>query len=303
MAVSSGSAVSWSTAYGQELHQGAGNVFRVENKDRKGSTVRRHKRIKKLRNSRYSVQSAADNETEVLMELWMNDLDSHMRNLRQWIRAEVRKKSPCAWGLSILGETLHYLSAENIAFPSFDTNYWITPIKVKDLASTTIQLTGIPANARYYSMQTYTLDDQFSSVVGALADVNITLADDGSYTILINDGQDTGDPQVNSMRGLPDGSNDGIIVLMYRTYLPVPLTSPAGGVALPLISIQNDLKGDGGELAAWDYCTEAEPTIEIQPLPDYKTKVQISRLPEGIEYFRSPGRSTPFPNEDVSYRK
>ena len=65
---------------------------------------------------------------------------------------------------------------------------WITPIKVKDLASTTIKLTGMPANARYYSLQTYTLDDQFSSVVGALADVNITMADTGSYTILINDG-------------------------------------------------------------------------------------------------------------------
>jgi hypothetical protein len=176
----------------------------------------------------------------------------------------------------------------------------ITPIKVKDLASTTIKLTGMPANARYYSLQTYTLDDQFSSVVGALADVNITLADDGSYTIVINDGKDTGDPQVNSMRGLPDGSTDGIIVLMYRTYLPIPLTSPAGGVDLPLISIQKDGVKIGGELVDWDYCDVPQPTIEIQDPIEYKTKVQTA-TPEDITYFRSPGRATPFPNEDVSY--
>ena len=97
----------WSTAYE--------HVFKGEN------NARLQKRDKELRNRHSSLQTEI--EREVIMELWKNDLDSLLRNLKQWIRVEVRKKIPCAWGFNVLGETLNYLSINNLAFPSFDTNY------------------------------------------------------------------------------------------------------------------------------------------------------------------------------------
>jgi hypothetical protein len=284
--------VSWSIAYG--LHTGE-----IKN-ERETNDARRHKRFKKLRNHRHSALQT-EHEIEVIMEkLWMNDLD----RLREWIRAEVQKKIPCAWGINVLGETLNYYSVNNFVFPDFTSNYWVTAINVTGLSRSTIKLTGIPASARYWSLQTYTADDLFSSTVGALADVNTTLGDDGSYTILINDGKESRDPQVNSLQGLPDGLNNGIVVLMYRIYVPV--TSPAGGVDLPLISIQQDdlnKGGRGGEMVVWDYCDVPQATIEIHDPVDYATKLQRERLPDRITYFRSPGWATRFPNNDISYCK
>jgi hypothetical protein len=277
--------------YGQK------NYYRKSGNEREGANARETR--SNLRD-RHLMQDEMGTEATMMLQQWRDDFDSYVDRLEDLILAEVQKKKPCAWGFSVLGETLDYKSPENVAFPAFDSNYWITPIKIKDLASSTIKVTGMPPAARYYSFQTYTLDDQFSSVVGALTDVDVTLADDGSFTILINDGEDTGGgSEMNSMRGLPEGSNEGIIILMYRTYLSVPLSSPAGGVDLPRISVQ---KGSDGELDDWRYCGEAEPIIEVQDPGEYKTLLQLAKLPEeGITYFRSPGRSTPFPNNDIGY--
>jgi hypothetical protein len=283
----------WSIALGQEVNHyrnDENTIFSGKNKGN-GSNLRNH----------YSVQSLRGGE--VLFEQSRNEFDSQVSNLETWILADKdQEEKPCAWGDYALGETLDFESPNNYAFPSFDANYWVTKITIEDLASSTIKLTGKPPTARYYSFQTYTADDQYSSVVGAIADVNITLAADGSFTILINNGHDdTGDAQgVNSLRGLPNGANEGTIVLMYRTYLPVPLTSPAGGVNLPLISFRRGL--DGGELVDLEYCNEAEPIIEIKEPIEYETIVQRSKLPaRSVEYFRTTGRFTPFPNEDIAY--
>jgi hypothetical protein len=271
----------WSIALGQEV--------RVNHYRKDGNTIFSGENLISRRNS-----VRRERESALFEQSWTNDAS---------VQAEVqRKEELCAWGDYALGETLDFKSPNNVAFPSFDTNYWITEIKIKSLNSSTIKLTGKPPTARYYSFQTYTHNDLLTSVVGALADVNITLSDDGSFNIVINDGEATGDPQVNSLRGLPKGANAGTIVLMYRTYLPVPLTSPAGGVNLPLISIQTALDR---ELVDLEYCDEAEPAIDIIDDPgEYKTIVQLSKPPSGgVTYFRAPGRFTPYPNEDIAYRK
>jgi hypothetical protein len=271
----------WSVALGQEVkhYRKDGNtIFGGENEDNKVVKNLRRDYDSVRREAAHFERSSA-NEARILAEVQITEL--------------------CAWGDYALGETLDFKSPNNYFFPSFDTNYWITKIKIEDLASSIIKLTGKPPTARYYSFQTYTLDDQYSSVVGSLADVNITLAADGSFTILINKGEDTGDPLVNSMRGLPNGANAGTIVLMYRTYLPVPLTSPAGGVDLPLISIQ---RGLDGELADLEYCDDAQPTIEIEEPAQHDTILQRSKLPsKSVTYFRTTGRFTPFPNNDIAY--
>jgi hypothetical protein len=106
----------------------------------------------------------------------MSEMDIQTNTLADILRNQATQEDVnrlCAWGLNALGGTLTYTSQTNIAFPSLDSNYWVTPILVQDLANTTIKITGRAPNARYYSFQTYVLEDKFSTTIGALKDVDM----------------------------------------------------------------------------------------------------------------------------------
>jgi hypothetical protein len=222
--------------------------------------------------------SAVDNDSpspNFSMFDWTNEVESQSIALNELLRKQADEVDAdenllCAWGLYALGGTLTYTTNTNIAFPSLDSNYWVTAIRVQNLANSTIKLTGRVPSARYFSFQTYVLEDKFSSTIGALKDVDIKLDDNGdgeTYTIFVNDGPDPkeGTVAVNSLRGLPEGVNDGIIVLMYRTYEPKPFRSPAGGVHLPLISIQKFGKGSKKlPMRELKYCDDPEPIIRVE---------------------------------------
>jgi hypothetical protein len=301
---------SWPTACGQEEQQdhtikstdwkkyvrgavGAVTKYSTQNEINGGTNVRD---VSAQQNKMDTIHPPVLAKSE-----WTNEVDLQVNAVSEILRqqAEQDENRLCAWGLHALGGTLTYTSEANIAFPSLDSNYWVTPILVKDLATSTIKITGKAPTARYYSFQTYVLEDKFSSTVGALKDVDIIFGDD-EFTIFVTNGEHASgadQTKMNSLRGLPPGVNDGIIVLMYRTYEPKPFKSPAGGVHLPLISIERL----GGKLRELAYCDDPEPIIEVEEPIEYKTKVQFPQLPPNPVWFRTVGSITPFPNEDVAY--
>lgn len=201
--------------------------------------------------------------------------------------------SGCAWSLSSL--------RTNALFPDTSAAYWITPVLL--WPGSTVEVSGEYPAARYFSLQTYTLADGFSTTVGGVRDRDVVAEAGSENPFAAAVGPDTGrdwkvtvaagDPATasgtNVIRGLPAGQSVGVAWLMYRTYLTDDAADPSGGSGLPEVTV-------GGKSLATcpGALTAAPPVPPVGPSRSLPVKMQR-------QFFKAEGRLTPFPNEDNKY--
>jgi hypothetical protein len=235
-------------------------------------------------------------------------------------------KEECLWPFGAIGRELTFDYSANRFFPDTAANYWskssgtkavqrnsdgddnvdvfshspffiaVTPIFVTE--GTSVIVKGCRPAARYFSLQTYSASDLFSTTTGFLRDTEIVMNPDNStYEVQIG-----GNGGVNNIPALPKGLFSGVTWLMYRTYLPEDPASPAGSVPLPLVSLSNHVAETIGGFNV-PYCGLAEPLVDLVTKPLYDTTRQILfRTPKRpIEWVKPPGQVTPFPNGDSMY--
>jgi hypothetical protein len=202
----------------------------------------------------------------------------------------------CLWPFGAIGGELTFEYSGNRFFPDTHANYWITPIFISD--STRVVVKAKKPEARYFSIETYSASNLFSTAIGVLRDDEIVMNPDNS-TYEVDIGKSGG--AVNTIAALPNGQNTGVTWLMFRTYLSEDPTSPAGSVDLPKVFIESITDQLFGRFTV-PYCDLAEPICEMITQPLYKTRRQIwFRTPKTIDWIVPPSRWTPFPNGDSRY--
>ncbi|MGO4258357.1 hypothetical protein [Marmoricola sp. RAF53] len=162
---------------------------------------------------------------------------------------------------------------ENILFPDLATRYLGAAVPVPPGGS--IELTGEFPQARYMSLQTYSLglqtasnlrDDQIEPDPGSTNPFRIgadRTAPNRRYTVRVVAGNApaSGRPPNTLYNNSTDGSKLGI-ALAYRIYLPDRGTGPFGGVAAPAITL---VLADGTRIP---FPTCPDPLPELMPVTD-----------------------------------
>ena len=204
--------------------------------------------------------------------------------------AVTRTVPECAWEVAVIGSQSGPDTPTNVLFPDSNSNYWLAAIPLA--ASTTVTVSGGGIDARYWSLQTYTASDVFSSTIDSLRDDQVATGSDGSWSITVTPSGDTG---TNPLRALEEGTPSGTTWLMFRTYLPDDPSMPAGSLGLPTVEITDE----------WG-TRVTEPCPHPSNTPPGTPASTEGSAPEWIQApqltFRRPQPTfTPFPNADAAY--
>ena len=204
---------------------------------------------------------------------------------------EVTQTVPeCAWEVAVIGSQSGPDTPTNILFPDTNSNYWLAAVPLAE--STTVTVSGAEIDARYWSLQTYTAQDLFSSTIDSLRDDQVTTAADGSWSITVTP---TGDAGTNPLRALEDGTPSGTTWLMFRTYLPDDPSMPAGSLGLPTVEI-----ADEWGTRVVEPCTHPSSTPPATPASTDGSAPEWLETPE-LAFKRPQPTFTPFPNADAAY--
>ncbi len=185
--------------------------------------------------------------------------------------------------------------------------YWLTPIPMGP--ETRVVISGAFPHARYFSVQTYTLSDGFTTTVDARLDRDIP-AVAGQNPYLGQHGS-TADSYELVMRahsrapgeisGLPPGTDVGISWVMLRIYLPDNPTEPTGGVPLPTLAVTHR---DGAPAATVEPCASSDPDSwgnpDVESVADPFVTSPDAAQP-ATPFALPPSSLTRFPNADNRY--
>ncbi len=196
----------------------------------------------------------------------------------------------CAWEIAAIGSQSGPDTPTNVLFPDTNSNYWLSVIPLSE--STTVTVSGGEIDARYWSLQTYTASDVFSTTIDSLRDDQVATEPDGSWSITVSP---TGDRGPNPLRALKEGTPSGTSWLMFRTYLPDDPAMPAGSLGLPTVEIADEW---GTRVA--EACPLPSPTAPGAPASTEGSAPEWLEIPE-LVFKRPQSTVTPFPNADAAY--
>ena len=198
----------------------------------------------------------------------------------------------CSWGAKSNPDTI------NLAYPDLSASYWthfFSPAPGERLV-----ISGFYPRARYFSFHVY---DATAVAIDSAYDAQIAPDAGSSNPFLAKPARGAGDgyteyvdftnppakpaPNTLYIADTPQGAPTPLAALMYRVYVPVDGAEPAGGVALPRITLQSS---EGATVASYGACSSGSSFAEGGQLNE---AIANSNWPEGAPTPPVQGASDP----------